>query len=104
MKLTECMGVVIGWSCPECGFLDRHSLTEPSQCRQCQAKSRQKRDHWRQDTPAQQMVVLTQAIAGYAVCADDLEWTPEKIREVFKYIGERCDDLYELSKWMDSTW
>jgi len=67
-------------------------------------KPREKRDHWKQDTPRDQMVALTQAIAGYAACADDLKWTPEQVRRVFKSIEDRCDDLFELSKWMESTW
>ena len=65
---------------------------------------RQKRDHWKQDTPREQMVALTQAIAGYSACAEDLEWTPEQIQRTLKSIGERCDDLFELSKWMDAPW
>jgi hypothetical protein len=104
MELIWYMGEVVGWGCSECGFIDRHSLTKPSQCKRCQEKSRQKRDYWKQDTPREQMVVLTQAIAGYAICADDLEWTPERMRQVLKYIKEHCDDLLELSKWMDSQW
>ena len=70
---------------------------------------REKSEHWRQDTPRDQMVVLTQAIAGYANWfAEDLcdlrNMTPEQVQGVFRNIKERCDDLFELSKWMDSTW
>ena len=65
---------------------------------------KQKRDHWKQDTPREQMVALTQAIAGYAAVAEDLEWTPERVQRVFQSIGKRCDDLFELSKWVDAPW
>jgi len=67
-------------------------------------EKREHRAHWKQDTPREQMVALTQAIAGYAACAEDLDWTPERVSRVFKSIGDRCDDLFELSKWMDTQW
>lgn len=66
--------------------------------------SRQRREHWKQDTPREQMVALTQAIQGWAVCRDVGEWTPERIQRALKSIEERCDDLFELSKWMKGQW
>jgi len=67
---------------------------------------KERKAQWRQDTPQQQMVALTQAIAGYAVwfVEEPEALKPENVQRVFQNINEKCEDLFELSNWMDSQW
>lgn len=64
-----------------------------------------KRDKWKQNNPADQIVAISSGIQGYASNLAEGMYSPERAKEVGKTIAEWTMELVELARMIpNSEW